>query len=50
MTTPITSRFETDVIKPHDRTRPIIPTDEIAVERLVSLLKEFVAAGALPAL
>ena len=50
MTAPITSRFEADVIKPRDRTGPLIPTNEIAVERLVSLLEEFVAAGALPAL
>jgi hypothetical protein len=50
VTAPIENRFEADVIKPHDRTRPIILTNEIAVERLVMLLDEFIAAGALPAL
>jgi hypothetical protein len=50
VTAPIENRFEADVIKPHDWTRPIILTNEIAVERLVMLLDEFIAAGALPAL
>jgi hypothetical protein len=50
VTAPTKNRFEADVIRPHDRTRPIIVTNEIAVERLVSLLNEFVAQGALPAL
>ena len=50
MTAPIKNRFEADIIKPHDRTGPIILANEIAVERLVILLNEFVAAGALPAL
>ncbi len=50
MTAPIKNRFEADIIKPHDRRRPITLTDEIAVERLVSLLNEFLAEGALPAL
>jgi hypothetical protein len=50
VTTPTENNFETDVIRPHDRTRPITLTNEIAVDRLVSLLNEFVAQGALPAL
>jgi hypothetical protein len=50
VTAPTNNRFEADVIKPHDRARPITVTNEIAVERLVSLLSEFVAQGALPAL
>jgi hypothetical protein len=50
VTAPAKNRFEADVIKPHDRTRPITLTNEIAAERLVSLLNEFVAEGALPAL
>ena len=50
MTTPTKNGFQADIIKPHDRRRPITLTDEIAVERLLSLLNEFVAAGALPAL
>jgi hypothetical protein len=52
MAAPTKNRFEADVIKikPHDRRRPIMLTNEIAVERLVSLLSEFVAEGALPAL
>jgi hypothetical protein len=50
VTTPIKNRFEADIIKPHDRTRPIILTNEIAVEGLVSLIDELVAEGALPAL
>jgi hypothetical protein len=47
---PTTNRFEADVVTLHDWKRPITLTNEIAVERLVSLLKEFVAQGALPAL
>ncbi len=53
MTAPTTNRidaFTAEAAKPHDRTRPIMLTNEIAVERLVSLLDEFVAQGALPAL
>ena len=50
MTAPTKNRFEADIIKPHDRSRPFVLTNEIAVDRLVSLLHEFVAQGALPAL
>lgn len=50
MTAPTKNKFETDVPRPHDRTRPIALTNEIAVDRPVSLLNEFVAQGALPAL
>jgi hypothetical protein len=50
VTAPIKNGFEADIIKRHDQRRPIILTDEIAVQRLLSLLNEFVAAGALPAL
>jgi len=55
MTAPVKNRFEAseaseaEAIKPHDRTRPFGLTNEIAVERLVSLLNEVVAQGALPA-
>jgi hypothetical protein len=50
MTAPTENSFEAAVVRPHDRTRPITLTNEIAVERLVALLSEFVAQGALPAL
>jgi hypothetical protein len=53
MTAPTTNRFDAfkaEATKPRDRTRPIMLTNEIAVESLVSLLHEFVALGALPAL
>jgi len=53
MTAPTTNRFDAfkaEATKPHDRTRPIMLTNEIAVESLVSLLHEFVALRALPAL
>ena len=48
MAAPTENKFETDVIRPHDRTRSITLTNEIAVDRPVSLLNEFVAQGALP--
>ena len=53
MTAPATNRFDAFQVepsKPHDRVRPIMLTNEIATERLVGLLHEFVAQGALPAL
>ena len=50
MAAPTENKFETDVIRPHDRTRSITLTNEIAVDRPVSLLNEFIARGALPAL
>jgi hypothetical protein len=53
MTAPTTNRFDAfkaEATKPHDRTRLVTLTNEIAVESLVSLLHEFVAQGALPAL
>jgi len=53
MTAPTTNRFDglkAESTRPHDRTRPFMLTNEIAVERLVGLLSEFVAEGALPAL
>jgi hypothetical protein len=53
MTAPTTNRFEAfqaEAPKPHDRMRPIMLTNEIAVDRLLALLHEFVAQGALPAL
>ena len=36
--------------KPPDRTRTTTMTSDVAVERVVSLLNEMVAKGALPAL
>ncbi len=36
--------------KPRHRMRPIMLTNEIAFDRLVGLLDEFVAQGSLPAL
>jgi hypothetical protein len=53
MTAPTTSRtdaFKPEAITPRDRMRPIVLTNEFAVDRLVGLLHEFVAQGALPAL
>jgi hypothetical protein len=53
MTAPTTNRFDAfqaDAPKPHDRMRPIMLTNDIAIERLVGLLHEFVAQGALPVL
>jgi hypothetical protein len=54
MTVPTKNRFEPDfetaVVKPHDLTRPITLTNQIAVERLICLLHEVVAQGGLPAL
>jgi hypothetical protein len=48
VTAPAKNRLEADIMKPHDPTRTV--TSDIAVERLVSLLSEVVAKGALPAL
>jgi hypothetical protein len=53
MTAPTTKRseaFKADAAKPHDRSRPLMLTNEISVEALVSLLHEFLDQGALPAL
>ena len=53
MTAPTENRFDAckvEGVKPHDRTHPITLTNEIAVERPVSLLNELAAQGALPAL
>ena len=49
VTAPTKKRFEVDIIKPYDRPRTMV-TSDIAVERMVSLLNELVAKGALPAL
>jgi hypothetical protein len=50
VTTPTKKSFDLDVIKPHDRPNSTRVTSDIAVERMVSLLNEVVAKGALPAL
>jgi hypothetical protein len=50
MTAPTMNKFEADVVKPQDRSHPFVLTNEIDVEHLVSLLQEFLAEGALPAL
>ncbi len=44
------SGLEVGVVKPDDGTRTVKVTSDIAVERVVSLLNEVVAQGALPAL
>jgi hypothetical protein len=53
MTAPTKNTFDAskaEGIKPRERAHPLMLTNEIAVERLVGLLSEFVAQGALPAL
>jgi len=53
MTAPTTTRieaFKANGIKPRDRMRPIVLTNEIAFDHLLGLLDEVVAQGALPAL
>jgi hypothetical protein len=53
MTAPTTTRidaFKAEGTKPRDPMRPIVLTNEIAFDRLVVLLDEVVAQGALPAL
>jgi len=47
---PTKKRLDPDVIKPYDRPNSRMVTSDIAVERMVSLLSEVVAKGALPAL
>ena len=49
MTAPAEDRIEGDR-KPPDRPRTTTMTSDVAVERVVSLLNEMVAKGALPAL
>ena len=52
MTAPTKNRidaFKAEGTKPREM-RPIVLTNEIAFDRLVGLLDEFVAQGALPAL
>jgi hypothetical protein len=53
MTAPTTDRIDAltaEAAKPRPRMRPIVLTNEIAFDRLVGLLDEVVAQGALPAL
>ena len=53
MTAPTTSRIDAskpEASTPRDRMRPLVLTNEIAFDRLVGLLHEVVAQGALPAL
>jgi hypothetical protein len=53
VTAPTKRRDEVDFIKPHDQARKpmsLTMTNDIAAQRLISLLNELVAQGALPVL
>jgi hypothetical protein len=50
VTAPTENRLEVGTVKSDDGTRAVKVTSDIAVERVVSLLNEVVAQGALPAL